>query len=60
PNPVKIGDTLRAETVILATRESKSRTDSGIVTFEHHGYNQRGQLVCKAKRTGLMMKRPAL
>ena len=54
------GDTLHAETVILDKRESKSRTDSGIVYFEHHGYNQRNELVCKAKRTGLMMKMPAL
>lgn len=60
PNPVRIGDTRRAETVILAKRESKSRTDGSIVSFAHHGDNQRGQLVCNAKRTGLMMKRPAL
>lgn len=59
PAPVKVGDTLRGETVIADKRESKSRKDSGIVYFEHRGYNQRGELVCKAKRAGLMMKKPA-
>ncbi len=59
PAPVKIGDTLRAETVIVDKRESKSRTDSGIVYFEHRGYNQKGELVCKAKRAGLMVKNPS-
>ena len=56
PKPVKIGDTLHAETEIVKKRDSKSRTDSGIVYFEHRGYNQRGELVCKAKRAGLMMR----
>lgn len=60
PKPVKIGDTLRAETEIVDKRESKSRTDSGIVYFEHRGYNQRGELVCKAKRAGLMMRGTSL
>jgi acyl dehydratase len=58
PLPVFHGDTLRAETTILDKRESKSRTDSGIVWFEHRGYNQHDQLVCLCKRVGLMMKRP--
>ncbi len=47
------------ETVIVDKRESKSRTDSGIVYFEHRGYNQKGELVCKAKRAGLMVKNPS-
>lgn len=59
PAPVKVGDTLKCETTITDKRESKSRKDSGIVYFEHRGYNQRGELVCTAKRTGLMMRKPA-
>lgn len=59
PNPVLVGDTLRGETEIVSKRESKSRPDSGIVKFEHRGFNQRGELVCKIVRNGLMMKRPA-
>ena len=38
-NPVFHGDTLRAVTRIKRKRESKSRVDSGIVTFEHFMYN---------------------
>ena len=59
PHPVFHGDTLRAETTILDKRPSKSRSDSGIVWFEHRGYNQDDQLVCLCKRVGLMMVKPA-
>jgi acyl dehydratase len=59
PKPVFHGDTLRAETTILDKRESKSRTDSGIVYFEHRGLNQRDEVVHIAHRAGLMMVRPA-
>jgi len=58
PNPVFHGDTLRAETTILDKRESSSRTDSGIVWFEHIGLNQRDQVVVEMTRVGLMAKRP--
>src|SRR5262249_39931899 len=59
PRPVLIGDTLRAITTVAAKRESKSRTDSGIVTFEHRAFNQRDEEVASCKRAALMMKRPA-
>jgi acyl dehydratase len=59
PSPVFHGDTLRGETTILGKRLSKSRTDSGIVFFEHVGYNQRDQVVCTCKRSGLMMLAPS-
>lgn len=58
PNPVFYGDTLRSETTILDKRLSTSRHDSGIVWFEHVGYNQADQVVCTCKRAGLMMLRP--
>ena len=35
-----------------------SRPDCGIVTFEHRGFNQRDELVCRARRDALMRKRP--
>ena len=57
PKPVYPGDTLRAETVVLDRRESKSRPTQGIVTFEHVAYNQRGEVVCKATRHALMKKK---
>jgi acyl dehydratase len=59
PKPVFHGDTIRAETEILEKRESRSRTDSGIVWFAHSGYNQRDELVCRCRRAGLIVKRPA-
>lgn len=58
PAPVSIGDTLRAETEVLAKRESKSRPNAGIVEFEHRGYNQKGVLVAKIHRLAMMMKQP--
>jgi acyl dehydratase len=56
PHPVFHGDTLRSETTILDKRLSQSRTDSGIVWFEHRGYNQDDQLICRCNRAGLMMR----
>jgi len=57
PNPVRIGDTLRSETTILSNRESKKYPDAGIVIFEHVGYNQKDEVVVRAKRAGLMLKK---
>ena len=59
PNPVFIGDTLRSESECIATRESKSRPNAGIVTWAHRSFNQRGELVCECTRTALLRKRPA-
>jgi len=59
PAPVFHGDTLRGETTIVDKRESTSRDDSGIVWFEHRGYNQDDVLVMTCKRAGLMLKLPA-
>ena len=58
PAPVFHGDTIRVETEVKAARESKSRPTQGIVTFEHRGFNQRGELVCKSVRDALMHRRP--
>jgi acyl dehydratase len=58
PKPVCAGDTIRAESVILALRESKSRPGQGIVTFEHRGFNQRDEEVAYCRRVALMLKRP--
>ncbi|QKS00579.1 MaoC family dehydratase [Sphingomonas sp. CL5.1] len=60
PKPVFIGDTLYVETEILGRRESRSRPDTGIVEFETRARNQRDELVCSLRRTGLMMKKSAL
>jgi acyl dehydratase len=42
PKPLFHGDTIRIETEIVDLRESKSRPNAGIVTFEHRAYNQHG------------------
>jgi len=59
PAPVFVGDTLRSETECLEVRESKSRPNAGIVTWEHRSFNQRGELVCKCTRSALLLKKPA-
>lgn len=59
PSPVFHGDTVRVETEVVETRESKSRPDAGIAVFEHRAYNERDELVCQVRRTGLMHRRPA-
>ncbi|GAY17603.1 MaoC family dehydratase [Mycobacterium sp. shizuoka-1] len=58
PKPVFPGDTVRVETEVVAARPSRSRPDAGLVVFEHRAYNQRDELVCRARRTGLMHRRP--
>ncbi|HZZ35131.1 MAG TPA: MaoC family dehydratase [Caulobacteraceae bacterium] len=59
PKPVFAGDTIRAATEIKAVRPSKSRPGQGIVTFEHTGFNQRDEVICRTLRMGLMLGRPA-
>jgi itaconyl-CoA hydratase len=51
PAPVFAGDTLRAETEILAKRESKSRLGQGIVTVRTRGLNQRDEVVIEFERS---------
>ena len=58
PAPVFVGDTIHVETEVVAARESKSRRDAGIVTFEHRGFNQHNELVCRCRRNALMRRRP--
>jgi len=51
PAPVFAGDTIRAETEILAKRESQSRPGRGIVTVRTRGLNQRDEVVIEFERT---------
>jgi len=59
PNPVFIGDTLSAHTEVIEKRESQSKPDRGIVTFEHTATNQKGEVVCRCVRGAMMMRVPA-
>ena len=57
PNPVFIGDTITAATEVVGKRESKSHPEWGIVTFEHRGLNQRGELVARCTRAAMMLRK---
>lgn len=58
PKPVLLGDTLRVATTVISKRLSQSRTDSGIVVFEHRAFNQRNEEVASCRRAALMLKQP--
>jgi len=60
PKPVFHGDTVRSVTKVVSKRESKSRTDAGLVQFEHTAYNQRGELVARCLRMALMKRKEAV
>ncbi len=59
PKPVFIGDTLRGETEVVALKDSASRPEAGIVTFQHRMINQRDETVCQCLRTALLLRKPA-
>lgn len=59
PKPVFHGDTVYAETEVVDKRESKSRPQWGIVTFEHRARNQNGEIIMRARRNAMMRKREA-
>ena len=56
-NPVFHGDTIHVITRIKDMRESASRPTTGIITFEHFGFNQRDEEITYCVRTGLMKKK---
>jgi len=55
--PVYAGDTLYAESEVLAKRESQSRPTQGIVTVRTRGVNQDDKVVLSFERTVLVPKR---
>jgi acyl dehydratase len=57
PKPAFGGDTIRAETKVVALRDSKSRPNQGIVTFEHLGFNQRDEVIATCRRVALMLRK---
>ena len=59
PAPLFHGDTVRVETEVMSKRTSKSRSDAGIVEFEHRGYKQTGDLIGICRRNAFMRCRPA-
>ena len=59
PKPVFHGDTIRVRTTVMSLRHSRSRSDAGIVEFEHVGLNQRSEEVAICRRAALMKTRAA-
>jgi itaconyl-CoA hydratase len=57
PHPLFVGDTVYAESEILAKRESKSRPYAGIVTVATQGFNQNGVVVITFKRNVMVYKK---
>lgn len=57
PNPVFEGDTIYSKSEVLETRESKSRSNVGIVRVRTTGTNQSGAVVMEFKRTFMVYKR---
>jgi acyl dehydratase len=57
PNPVFQGDTIAVTSEVTMARESKSRPEVGVLEIAHVATNQRGEVVCRCKRTVLMYKR---
>lgn len=51
--PVLAGDTLTGSTTILSKRRSKSRPEIGIIEVEHRLQNQRGEVVCEIRNSGM-------
>jgi itaconyl-CoA hydratase len=57
PNPLFEGDTVYSRSEVLEKRESKSRSNAGIVRFKTTGFKQDGTVVIEFKRTVLVYKR---
>ncbi len=57
PNPLFEGDTVYSKSEVLEKRESKSRSNVGIVSVKTTGFNQAGKVIIEFKRTFLVYKR---
>jgi acyl dehydratase len=57
PHPVFEGDTIYSRSEVLEKRESKSRSNVGIITVKSTGYNQDGKVVIDFKRTMMVYRR---
>jgi len=57
PNPLFEGDTVYSRTEVLEKRESKSRSNVGIVRVKTTGFKQDGTVVLEFKRTFMVYKR---
>lgn len=58
-HPLFVGDTLYSESIVVATRESKSRPYAGILTARTRGLNQDGDECVSWQRSVMVYKRDA-
>lgn len=58
--PTFHGDTIYAETEVLAVAPSQSKPDRGVVTVETRGFNQRGEEVVSFRRRVMVPTRAAM
>ncbi|MGW5565822.1 MaoC family dehydratase [Streptomyces tendae] len=58
PRPVRAGDTLYAETLVVDKRLSASRPGQGVVSLRHVGRNQEGETVAVVDRSTLVLCAP--
>ena len=58
PHPIFHGDTLYVSSEVIASRESRSRPDCGIVTLRHDGTNQHDVLCIQVTRSVLFYRQP--
>ena len=58
PAPLFVGDTLHAETEVVAVRPSESRPSMGVVTVLTRGRTQQGTVVIELTRSVLVRRRP--
>jgi len=57
PVAVYPGDTLTARSLVVSKRESESRPQFGIVTWQTEGRNQKEEVVVRYRRSNLVVKR---
>jgi len=57
--PTYVGDTIYGQSKVLDKRESRSRTDRGIIHIETKAFNQRGEEVLSLRRHFLVPKKEA-
>jgi itaconyl-CoA hydratase len=57
--PVYPGDTITARSTVVSKRDSESRPNFGIVTWQTEGRNQKGEIVVSYRRSNLVVKRSA-
>ncbi|MCJ8238577.1 MaoC family dehydratase [Peteryoungia algae] len=58
--PVLADDTLSGHSTVEAVRPMRSRPHLGIVTFAHELFNQRGELVLRAKNSIMVRRRESV